>query len=74
MAVGLALLASQVLLGALNVLLEEHAALIVAHLVIATLLWSTVLLIGFTLAFSPAPVGARSAPRAPTSSTAAAEA
>jgi heme A synthase len=74
MAVGLALLASQVLLGALNVLLEEHAALIVAHLVIATLLWSTVLLIGFTLAFSPAPVSARSAARAPATSTAAAEA
>ena len=74
MAVGLALLVSQVLLGALNVLLEEHAALIVAHLVIATLLWSTVLLIAYTLAFSPAPVSARSSTRGPAPSAAAAEA
>jgi heme A synthase len=74
MAVALALLASQVLLGVLNVLLEEHAALIVAHLIIGTLLWSAVVLIGSTLAFSPAPAGARSAARAPGTSTAAAEA
>lgn len=52
------LLATQVLLGVLNVLLDEHAVLIVSHLVIATLLWSTVLLIAYTLAWAPAPVGA----------------
>lgn len=58
MLVALLLLATQVLLGALNVLLDEHAVLIVAHLVIATLLWSTVLLVAFTLAWSPAPPSA----------------
>ncbi|MGZ5356813.1 MAG: COX15/CtaA family protein [Solirubrobacterales bacterium] len=50
-----ALLACQVLLGALNVWLEEHAALIVAHLIVATLLWSTVLLIAYRLAWAPQP-------------------
>ncbi len=53
------LLVTQVALGVLNVLLEEHAALIIAHLIIATLLWSTVLLIAYTLAWAPAPVAAR---------------
>ena len=48
------LLATQILLGVLNVLLEEHAALILAHLIVATLLWSTVVLIAYTLAWSPA--------------------
>ena len=54
------LLLTQVLLGALNVLLEEHAVLILAHLIVATLLWSTVVLIAYTLAWAPAPVAARS--------------
>lgn len=61
LAVAAALLVAQFALGVLNVLLEEHAALIVAHLIVGTLLWSTVLLIAYTLAFSPAPAGARSA-------------
>lgn len=58
LAVALALLVAQVVLGALNVLLEEHAALIVAHLFIATLLWGTLLLIAYTLAWAPAPASA----------------
>jgi heme A synthase len=47
------LLACQFTLGVLNVVLEEHAALIVAHLVLGTLLWSTVILIAYRLAWSP---------------------
>jgi heme A synthase len=75
MAVALALLAAQVLLGALNVLLDEHAVLIVAHLITATLLWGTLLFIAYTLAWSPAPAAARSrAARAQGTPTAAAEA
>ena len=50
-----ALLVCQVLLGAHNVWLEEHAALIVAHQIVATLLWSTVLLIAYRLAWAPQP-------------------
>jgi heme A synthase len=38
----LLLLACQILLGALNVWLGEHAELVVAHLTLGTLLWSTV--------------------------------
>jgi heme A synthase len=60
------LLLCQLLLGALNVWLGEHATLIVAHLTVATLLWSAVLLIAYRLAWAPAPVVAR-APRAETS-------
>jgi heme a synthase len=37
-----ALLALQILLGALNVWLGEHPVLIVAHLTLGTLLWATV--------------------------------
>jgi heme A synthase len=59
------LLAAQLLLGALNVWLGEHPSLIVAHLTVATLLWSAVLLIAYTLAFAPEPAAARArAPRA----------
>jgi heme A synthase len=58
------LLVAQLLLGALNVWLGEHAALVVAHLTVATLLWSSVLLIAFRLAWAPAPSAARS-PAAP---------
>jgi heme A synthase len=67
------LLATQIALGVLNVLLEEHAVLIVAHLIVATLLWSTVLLIAYTLAWAPAPAAARSstAARGATSTAAA---
>jgi heme A synthase len=49
-------LALQVLLGALNVWLGEHPALIVAHLVTGTLLWAIVL--SATLRLLPAPAGA----------------
>ena len=57
----------QLLLGALNVWLGEHAVLIVAHLITATLLWSTVVLIAFTARLgagaggAPAALGARRA-------------
>lgn len=66
------LLIAQVLLGALNVWLGEHAVLIVAHLVTATLLWSTVALIGFRLAWAPQPVAAAERLRAGATPTAAA--
>ena len=33
---------AQILLGALNVWLGEHAGLVVAHLTLGTLLWATV--------------------------------
>jgi len=56
------LLLLQLALGALNVWLGEHATLIVAHLFVATLLWSTVLLIAYRLAWSPAPALAPAAP------------
>jgi heme A synthase len=52
------LLLLQLTLGALNVWLGEHATLIVAHLLIATLLWGTVLLIAYRLAWSPEPAAA----------------
>lgn len=66
------LLVTQVLLGALNVWLGEHGPLIVAHLVTATLLWSTVLLIAYRLAWSWAPAAAPERLRAGTAPTAAA--
>jgi heme A synthase len=48
------LLVGQLLLGALNVWLGEHAVLIVAHLTAATLLWGCLVLIAFRLAWAPA--------------------
>ncbi len=61
---GALLLFSQVLLGALNVWTGEHATLIVAHLVTATLLWSTLLLFSYRFALAPAPSDrARPSPR-----------
>jgi heme A synthase len=51
----LLLLVAQVTLGALNVWLGEHAVLVVAHLITATVLWSTMLLLAFRFAFAPAP-------------------
>jgi heme A synthase len=67
-----ALLVLQLLLGALNVWLGEHASLVVAHLTVATLLWSTVLLVAYTLAFAPAAApSARRAPRSEPSTAAA---
>jgi heme A synthase len=74
LAVGGALLLLQLLLGALNVWLGEHATLIVAHLVTATLLWSTVVLIAFRLAWAPQPVGAEAGSAAPGPSPSAAAA
>ena len=72
LALAAALLLIQLLLGALNVWLGEHPTLIVAHLAIATLLWSAVLAIAYTLAFAPERAGAmRRAPLAETSTAAA---
>jgi heme A synthase len=59
------LLLCQLLLGALNVWLGEHAPLIVAHLATATLLWATVISIAIRLAWLQSPAGGRErAPRA----------
>jgi heme A synthase len=54
-----ALLAFQILLGALNVWLGEQPALIVAHLTLGTLLWATVVLAGTSLLTVPAGAGRR---------------
>ena len=54
-----ALLALQILLGAMNVWLGKHPALIVAHLTLATLLWATVVQAGASLLAVPAPAGRR---------------
>ena len=53
------LLAVQVLVGALNVWLDEYELLILLHLALGTLLWATSL--GLTLQLSPAPERARRA-------------
>jgi heme A synthase len=66
------LLFGQLLLGALNVWLGEHATLIVAHLLVATLLWASIVSIAFRLAWLPSP--ARSGERAPTAEASAAPA
>jgi heme A synthase len=59
------LLICQLLLGALNVWLGEHAMLIVGHLVMATLLWAAVVSIAYRVAWLPAPSPTRErAPRA----------
>ena len=63
LAAAAALLAVQFTLGVLNVLLGEHAALIVAHLVTGTLLWGSVVLIAARLAWSPQPAGATAGAR-----------
>jgi heme A synthase len=47
-----ALLAAQILVGALNVWLDEYELLIVLHLALGTLLWATTL--GLTLQLAPA--------------------
>jgi heme A synthase len=51
------LLAVQVLVGALNVWLDEYELLILLHLALGTLLWATSL--GMTLQLSPAQERAR---------------
>jgi heme A synthase len=66
------LLVIQLMLGALNVWLGEHAALVVAHLTTATLLWIAVLEIAFRLAWAPSAAGAPDrVPRAEASAAAA---
>ena len=66
------LLVCQLLLGALNVWLGEHGALIVAHLGTATLLWATVVAITYRVAWLPSPARTRErAPRAQASAAAA---
>jgi heme A synthase len=66
------LLLCQLLLGALNVWLGEHATLIVAHLAVATLLWAAVVSIAYRVAWLPSASGARErAPRAEASAAAA---
>jgi heme A synthase len=49
------LLVLQILLGALNVWLEEYEALIVAHLAVGTLLWTAAVGLAFQLYRVPAP-------------------
>jgi heme A synthase len=66
------LLLAQLLLGALNVWLGEHATLIVAHLTVATLLWASVVAIAYRVAWLPSP--ARSGQRAPRAEASAAPA
>ena len=66
------LLFAQVLLGGMNVWLGEHAALIVGHLTVATLLWAAVISIAYRLAWLPSP--ARSDERAPRAEASAAPA
>jgi len=55
----LALLFVQILVGALNVWLDEYEALIVVHLTLATLLWGTLVVLGLQLYRVPAPREAR---------------
>ena len=55
----LALLALQLVLGALNVWLDEYEALIVAHLATGTLLWATVVGLTLQLFRAPAPAAVR---------------
>ncbi len=57
----LALVFIQVLVGALNVWLEEYEVLIVLHLALGTLLWATTLGLTLQLYRVPAPSGERSA-------------
>jgi heme A synthase len=60
--VALGILALQIVLGALNVWLEEYEALILAHLTAGTLLWATIVGIGVQLypVRAPNPSAARS--------------
>ena len=55
----LALLAAQVLVGALNVWLDEYEALIVLHLTLGTLLWASALGLSLQLFRVPAPAPLR---------------
>jgi heme A synthase len=53
------LLVAQIALGILNVWAGKHAGLIVGHLALGTVLWSTVVYAGATLLSAPVPTGAR---------------
>ncbi|MSO40382.1 MAG: hypothetical protein EXQ70_00505 [Solirubrobacterales bacterium] len=57
-----AVLLAQFSLGVLNVMLGKHATLVVAHLGTGTLLWVTVLLIAYTLAWVRVPSRATARP------------
>ena len=59
------LLLVQLLLGALNVWLDEYEALIVAHLAVGTLLWAGVVGLTLHLYRVPAPGPERATPRQP---------
>lgn len=54
--VAAAVLATQLLVGALNVWLDEYEALIVLHLALGTLLWATLVGLAFQLFRVPKPV------------------
>ncbi|HEX2160946.1 MAG TPA: COX15/CtaA family protein [Thermoleophilaceae bacterium] len=58
--VAAAVLATQLLVGALNVWLDEYEALIVLHLALGTLLWGTLVGLAFQLFRIPEPVESRS--------------
>jgi heme A synthase len=58
-ALAVALVAAQVLLGALNVWLGEHAGLVIAHLIVGTLVWASVVYAALELVPVPEPVGER---------------
>ena len=62
-AVTTAVLAVQVLLGALNVWLGEHATLVVAHLTVATVLWAA--LVHVSMLALPSPRAVRSGSHGP---------
>ena len=53
------LVAAQVLVGALNVWLDEYEALILLHLALGTLVWATLVGLAFQLYRVPAPAAAR---------------
>jgi heme A synthase len=61
----IAILCSQVLLGAVNVWAGEHAWLIVSHLAVGTLLWVALITFGFTLTSVPEASAAAARRRAP---------
>jgi heme A synthase len=65
------LLAGQVLLGAANVWAGKHAGLILGHLTLGTILWSTVVYAGATLLPAPAPAADRVRGREPARAAAA---
>lgn len=59
--VSLGLLLVQILVGALNVWLDEYEALIVTHLALGTLLWAALVALGLNLFRVPEPSPGRSA-------------